>query len=194
MAHQAKFVLQLLSQIKVSKKYTMKVKRLIKMLFSVLIIFSNISCDQITKNKVRTEISTNETIQVINDNFILTHVENAGAAMSLGENLSPNLKIIVLQVLPLLVMIFLFIYIIKEKKMSKLSMIGISFIIGGGIGNIYDRILYDSVTDFMYIEFGAFHTGIFNMADVSVVIGVLLLLLNLVLLEINNYRYRITSF
>ncbi|MFK8039252.1 MAG: signal peptidase II [Crocinitomicaceae bacterium] len=172
----------------------MKVKRLIKMLFSVLIIFSNISCDQITKNKVRTEISTNETIQVINDNFILTHVENAGAAMSLGENLSPNLKIIVLQVLPLLVMIFLFIYIIKEKKMSKLSMIGISFIIGGGIGNIYDRILYDSVTDFMYIEFGAFHTGIFNMADVSVVIGVLLLLLNLVLLEINNYRYRITSF
>jgi len=66
-----------------------------------------------------------------------------------------------------------------------------SFIIGGGIGNIYDRILYGSVTDFMYLELGSWHTGIFNMADVSVVIGTALLLINLLILELNKYHLKV---
>ncbi len=171
----------------------MKVKRLIKIFVSLVIILSNISCDQITKEKVREEISKNETIKVIGDNFILTKVENTGAALSLGENLTPNLKIIFLQVLPLLVLFFMFIYIIKETKISKLNLIGFSFIIGGGIGNIYDRILFNSVTDFMYLEYGFLHTGIFNMADVSVVIGTLFILLNTLILELNKNGRRKAS-
>ena len=50
-------------------------------------------------------------------------------------------------------------------------MIGLSFIIGGGIGNIYDRIVHGSVTDFLHIDLGLFRTGIFNMADVSIMVG-----------------------
>ena len=61
-------------------------------------------------------------------------------------------------------------------------------IIGGGIGNIYDRILYSSVTDFLYLEFGKLHTGIFNMADVSVVIGVLLILVNSGIVELKKAK------
>ncbi|WP_025663487.1 signal peptidase II [Aquimarina megaterium] len=171
----------------------MKVKRLIKIFVSLVIIFSNISCDQITKEKVREEISKNETVKVIGDNFILTKVENTGAALSLGENLTPNLKIIFLQVLPLLVLLFMFIYIVKENKISKLNLIGFSFIIGGGIGNIYDRILFNSVTDFMYLEYGFLHTGIFNMADVSVVVGTLLILLNSVILELKKHELKKAS-
>jgi len=64
----------------------MKIKRLIKIFVSVVIICSNISCDQITKEKVRKEISTNEIVKVIGDNFILTKVENTGAALSLGPS------------------------------------------------------------------------------------------------------------
>lgn len=164
----------------------MRITRLIKVFFSLMVIFSNISCDQLTKEKVRNEISKNETIRVIDDNFILTNVENTGAAMGLGENLGPELKIIVLQILPLVVLLLMFLYIIIEKKVSKLNLVAVSFIIGGGIGNVYDRILYNSVTDFMYLEFGALHTGIFNMADVSVVVGTLLILINAVASEINN--------
>ena len=156
-------------------------------------IFCNISCDQITKEKVRSEISKNETINVVNDNFILTKVENTGAAMSLGENLSPKMKIVFLQVLPVLVLFLMFVYIIREKKISKLNLIALSFIIGGGIGNIYDRILYNSVTDFMYLEFGGLHTGIFNMADVSVVVGTLLIFLNSIISKINKNQFRSAS-
>ena len=52
----------------------------------------------------------------------------------------------------------------------------IGFIIGGGIGNIYDRFVYGSVTDFFHIDFVIFQTGIFNMADVSVMVGMFILL------------------
>ncbi len=172
----------------------MKLSRLFKILFSLLIILSNISCDQITKKKVRTEIAKNETIKVLDDNFILTNVENTGAAMGLGQNLGPELKIIFLQAFPLLVLLLMFIYIIKEHKTSKLNLVAVSFIIGGGIGNIYDRILLNSVTDFMYLEFGTLHTGIFNMADVSVVIGTVLIVLNTLLIEINKYRLEPNKF
>lgn len=164
--------------------------KLIKILFSLIIICSNISCDQITKDKARNEIETNEIINVIDDNFILTKVENTGAALSLGENLSPQLKVVFLQGIPLLVLLLLFVYIIKEKKMSRINVIAFSFVIGGGIGNIYDRILYNSVTDFMYVEIGSLHTGIFNMADVSVVVGTLLLLVNVLIAEIEKRQVK----
>jgi len=168
----------------------MKFRQLIKILISLAIISTNISCDQITKEKVREEIEMNETINVVGNNFILTKVENTGAAMSLGEDLSPKVKILVLQVLPLIVLLLMFFYIVKDKQISKLNLVAISFIIGGGIGNIYDRILYNSVTDFMYLEIGLFRTGIFNMADVSVVVGSFLILINPLIAELDKYKYR----
>ena len=164
--------------------------KLFKILFSVIIICSNISCDQITKDKARNEIETNEIIKVVDDNFILTKVENTGAALSLGEDLSPFLKIILLQAMPSLVLLLMFVYIFKEKNITRLNVIAFSFVIGGGIGNIYDRILYNSVTDFMYLEIGSLHTGVFNMADVSVVIGTLLLLLNVLVSEVDKRRVK----
>ena len=164
-------------------------KRIIKIIACLVIIFSNIGCDQITKEKARNQISNHETISIIKNNFMLTKVENTGATLSLGSNLNPSLKIIFLQILPLAVLVLLFFYMVKEKSISKLNLIAFSFIIGGGIGNIYDRILYNSVTDFMYLEWGVLHTGIFNMADVSVVVGTLLLLLNYTISEVKNRNF-----
>ncbi|MBK6263908.1 signal peptidase II [Marivirga sp. S37H4] len=166
----------------------MKFNLFTKTLFALIIILSNVACDQITKVKVRKEISLNEVISVINDNFVLTKVENTGAALSLGKDLSPTLKVVFLQIMPLLVLFFLFKVIVSRKDTSRLNVIAFSFIIGGGIGNIYDRILYNSVTDFMYIKVGAFHTGIFNMADVSVVIGTVLIVVNTLITETRKYR------
>ena len=168
----------------------MKINRFTKVLISLIIILSNISCDQITKEQARENISENQIINLVNDNFILTKVENTGAALSLGENLNPNLKVLVLQLFPLLLLLSMFIYVIRESKISKSNLIAFSFIIGGGIGNIYDRILYNSVTDFMYLEIGSFHTGIFNMADVSVVIGTSLLLISLIISELSKNRLK----
>ena len=49
-------------------------------------------------------------------------------------------------------------------------------IVGGGIGNLYDRIAYGSVTDFMHIKFGVLQTGVFNVADMSIMAGMFIIL------------------
>lgn len=139
---------------------------------------------------MREQIASHETVKMVGDNFILTNVENTGAALNLGQDLSPNMKMIFLQILPLFILALLFVYVLKESKISRLHLVAISFIIGGGLGNIYDRILYDSVTDFMYLEYGFLHTGIFNMADVSVVIGGVLILINPIVEAIQNIQIR----
>lgn len=60
-----------------------------------------------------------------------------------------------------------------------MSIIGLCCIAGGGIANLYDRFLYGSVTDFLYIDLGGvFKTGIFNSADLSVTTGMILLLMS----------------
>ncbi|MGB5497334.1 MAG: signal peptidase II, partial [Maribacter sp.] len=61
-------------------------------------------------------------------------------------------------------------------NLNRWVVLSFAFVIGGGIGNLIDRIAYGSVTDFFQIKMGIFKTGIFNMADMSVTTGVLLLL------------------
>ncbi len=140
------------------------------------LVFLNISCDQLSKKIVRNKIETNERIQVIQDNFILTKVENRGAAYSFGANWEPMVKRIVLQVIPTIVLIVLLVLILTKTEYPKVVIVGFAFVIGGGIGNVFDRIAYGSVTDFMYVDLGFFATEVFNMADVSIVIGALIVL------------------
>ena len=140
------------------------------------LVFLNISCDQLSKKMARNKIETNERIQVIQDSFILTKVENRGAAYSFGADWDPTVKRIVLQVIPAIVLLVLLILTLRKNDYPKAVIIGFSFVIGGGIGNVFDRIVYGSVTDFMYVDLGFFATEIFNMADVSIVIGALLVL------------------
>jgi signal peptidase II len=65
-----------------------------------------------------------------------------------------------------------FFYLMTKRNLTNMTIVGICFIIGGGAGNIYDRLIYGSVTDFLHIDFVIFQTAIFNMADVSIMTGV----------------------
>ena len=97
----------------------------------------------------------------------------------MGSELSETLRILLLIVLPIIVLISITIYTYIDKALDKISVIGFSLIIGGGIGNIFDRIVYGSVTDFLYLNFGGiFKTGIFNIADLSVTTGMILILIS----------------
>ncbi|MGW8123236.1 signal peptidase II [Roseivirga echinicomitans] len=145
------------------------------LIFAIIIV--NIGIDQVTKVMARKQIEYNERIEVIGDSLILTKVENSGAFLGMGSNLSPILKSILLLGLPGIVMLGLLVYLIVNKELTTIAIVGLSFIVGGGIGNLYDRILYGSVTDMVHIDLGLFRTGIFNAADVSVMIGTGLVLL-----------------
>lgn len=145
-------------------------------LISVIVVV-NIAADQVTKVLARKHIEYNEVIEVIGDYFVFTKVENRGAFLGMGSSLSPIMRTILLLVLPAAVMIGLFVYMLRSKDLTKISLWGLSFIVGGGIGNIFDRMVYGSVTDMLFIDLKFAHTGIFNVADVSVMVGTGLILL-----------------
>lgn len=144
----------------------------------ILLIVANIAIDQISKVIVRAKIATNEVIELIGDTFIMTKVENSGAFLGMGSELSPTLKWILLLILPVIVLGGVLYYIITNKTLDKLSLIAFCCIVGGGIANVFDRFMYGSVTDFFHIDLGGvFRTGIFNVADMSVSFGMILLVI-----------------
>jgi len=148
-------------------------------LLITIIVFLSIAFDQISKIWVRNNFESYVENSIVGDIFTLIKVENTGAFLGMGSELSETPRILLLIVLPIVVLISITIYTYFDKSLDKISIIGFSLIIGGGIANIFDRIVFGSVTDFLYINFGSiFKTGIFNIADVSVTTGMILILIS----------------
>ena len=143
-----------------------------------ILITVSILLDQLSKILIRNNVDQYSEVKLIGEYFILTNVENSGAFLGMGSDFSPFIKTIFLLILPVIVLICIIVYVYRDKQIDKISLIGFCLIIGGGIANIYDRILYGSVTDFLFIDLGGiFKTGIFNIADLSVTTGMILILL-----------------
>ena len=142
----------------------------------LLLLTLNFGCDQISKKIVRIEISDYEHISIIKDRFTLTKVENSGAFLSLGDNMPYIFRLIILTGLPLLFLGYGLYFLFAKRNLPMSMQIALCFLIGGGIGNLYDRIVHGSVTDFMHMDFYLFQTGVFNFADISIMIGVGILL------------------
>ncbi|WP_040281265.1 signal peptidase II [Psychroserpens damuponensis] len=143
----------------------------------ILIIVFNIAIDQISKVLVRANFAYGEVKQLIGETFVMQYVENEGAFLGMGSDMNSTLKLLLLLILPSLVLGYLIYYIITNKSLDKLSLISLCCIAGGGIANVFDRIAFGSVTDFFHIDLGGvFRTGIFNVADMSVSFGMIVLL------------------
>ena len=116
-------------------------------------------------------------IGFLHNHITLSKVENSGAFLSFGDSLSKPLKIILLNLLPLVVVVFGLVFILTKTSLDRVILFGLILVIGGGIGNLYDRVVHGSVTDFMHINFVIFQTGVFNVADLSITTGVFIMLI-----------------
>ena len=155
----------------------MTTNRLIKTILILSIVIINIGCDQVSKKIVRQNINPYQTIHLLSNHLTLTRVENTGAFLSTGDSLPKTAKNILLSLLPLIAIALGLIFILSKQNISNGMLAGFCFVIGGGIGNIFDRIMRGSVTDFLHVKLGGFQTGIFNMADMSIMIGVAIILI-----------------
>jgi signal peptidase II len=143
-----------------------------------IIVLLGIAFDQISKVWVRNNFESYIETSSVGDIFTLIKVENTGAFLGMGSELPETLRVLLLIILPVIVLVGITVYTYLEKSLDKTSIIGFSLIIGGGVGNIFDRIVYGSVTDFLYLNFEFFKTGIFNIADLSVTSGMILILIS----------------
>ncbi len=133
-----------------------------------------VGCDQVSKELTRQKVEPEVFIPVIKNHLILTNVENTGAMLGFGQDLPPILKRFLLQALPMLLLLIMLYRVMSKPNLNLLLIVAFALVIGGGLGNLIDRIAYGSVTDFFQIRLGVLRTGIFNMADVAVTIGVIM--------------------
>lgn len=157
----------------------------------IFLLTLNFGCDQISKNIVRNNISDYEHISIIKDRFTLTKVENSGAFLSFGDEMPYIFRLIILTVLPVLFLIYGLYYLFAKRSLPLSMQIALCFLIGGGIGNLYDRIVHGSVTDFMHMDFYVFQTGVFNFADISIMIGIGILLLQSIKGNLINQNHQV---
>lgn len=151
-----------------------KRKKYILVTLGVFIV--NYGLDRVTKLFALEYLSGKDSIVLLNNLMILIFAQNTGAFLSLGANWNVYLKYLVLLIIPILICIYGLGYLMfKEKKMY--CIILISCIIGGGIGNLFDRLFNGfKVIDFLNFGIGNLRTGILNVADLSVTFGIILLL------------------
>lgn len=128
--------------------------------------------DQITKILVVNSLVPGENIEIIKNIFSIIYTNNTGAAFSIL--LGKRIFLIVVAVLIIGVLLY---YIKRNKIEKKIDIIALSFVIGGSLGNLIDRIVRGYVIDFISIKIGNYNFPIFNVADALIVVGVILLLL-----------------
>jgi signal peptidase II len=117
-----------------------------------------------------------------NDLLQIYHVRNKAIAFSLGSNIPDSLRPVLFIIVPLLVLGILFWYYLRSDEFTCLQRWAVACILGGGIGNIVDRIFRpDGVVDFISVKFyglfGFERWPTFNIADASVVVSCIILLL-----------------
>lgn len=137
-----------------------------------LIILLNIGCDQKSKQIAQANLEPYEVSNYFYDTFRIIYVENEGAFLSTGSQLKGIWHLVLLKILPVTMLALLLLYTIFSKSINIYQIIALSFILGGGISNIIDRLNYGKVIDFMNMGIGSLRTGIFNFADVSIMFGI----------------------
>ena len=137
---------------------------------SALVVFV---LDRITKLWVLKEIAPKGIVKVTSF-FNLVYVTNRGGAFGVGRHGNGALFIVAS-----VAAIFVVVMLVKRiKRASFFVYIFLGMVLGGGVGNLYDRLVYGSVVDFLDFHLGSLHWPAFNVADTSIVVGVLLFALS----------------
>ncbi len=147
----------------------------IKMTLSLTIIIFSALLDQISKYLVVTHIKNNEIFIALENILHFVYLENTGITFGLFNNLPTLLRLPILILIPLGVMAFLLYMLWKIDATERIMTIAYSLIIGGAIGNIFDRIFYGYVVDFIQVNIYLMWWPAFNIADSVIVIGMALL-------------------
>ena len=138
---------------------------------------SAIVLDRLTKLWDESHIEPGHAITVIPGVFRLTHVLNTGAAFSLFENASPLLVRNLLIAFSAVAVVVVVALLYKLGRAWSLTAVALALILGGAIGNLYDRLRFHHVVDFLEVHIVHYHWPDFNVADSCIVIGACLLLL-----------------
>lgn len=142
----------------------------------LFVIASTVGCDRVTKHAATELLADKPTQSFLADTFRLTYAENTGGFLNLGASLPPAARTAIFTVATGLALVLLVVAALRQKS-SLWRALGLALFFAGGLSNWIDRALSGSVVDFMNVGIGGLRTGIFNVADVAIMLGVALFLL-----------------
>ncbi|MCA8999859.1 MAG: signal peptidase II [Planctomycetaceae bacterium] len=111
----------------------------------------------------------------LGDTFRIEYAENHGAFLSFLAGASPEVRFWTLTVMNGLVLVGLAIYLLWSKDVAFWSFFALTLVVGGGIGNLIDRARFHYVIDYFNIGIGSLRSGIFNVADMAITAGFLIM-------------------
>jgi signal peptidase II len=151
--------------------------KLTRLIIVTSLLLCCVGCDQVTKVAARAHLSEGPSITYLHDTFRLTYAENTGAFLSIGQSLSKSARTIVFQGGVGLIVLWLIGAALFRRGLSRAQVAALTLLGASGLGNLIDRLIYDGrVTDFLNLGIGPLRTGIFNVADIVGVAGIVVLL------------------
>jgi signal peptidase II len=144
----------------------------------ILTLCCCVGCDQVSKSAARSLLHTGVTESLFADSLRLQLTENPGSFLSLGASLPEHLRFSIFTAAVAALLIVLVCVSLFARRLSKARFVALALVAGGGLSNLIDRLIYDGrVTDFLNVGIGSLRTGIFNLADMAILAGALLLVL-----------------
>lgn len=151
--------------------------------YHFLIAFFVVALDRLSKLAIERNLSLHDSISLIPGFFRLTHVENRGAAFGLFADSPSEWKIAGLVLFSLVALVIVATLLWKNSHSMTTTGIGLSLILGGAIGNLWDRVFSGHVVDFLLFYVGQYQWPAFNVADSAIVIGAGLLVFEILFIK-----------
>ncbi|MDD4623908.1 MAG: signal peptidase II [Bacilli bacterium] len=130
--------------------------------------------DQIIKNIIVSNVAFSDSIKVIKNFFYITNINNTGAAFGILQDGG-----IIFIILSIIALVGLIRYVIIDKNIVKLEAISYALVLGGILGNFIDRIMYGYIIDYLDFYFFGYNFPVFNLADMCMVIGFMIIIFNM---------------
>ena len=146
----------------------------------LLLVVATLAVDRWTKVLIQNRFHLNESISIIDGFFDITYVRNTGVAFGIFSSISSPAKSLLLSIFTACAAVVVITYSVRSPARNRLLQVALALILGGALGNLYDRLAYGYVVDFLEFYAGTYHWPSFNVADSAISTGVALLALEII--------------
>ncbi len=151
-------------------------RKYLKVLMIILLVFTLIGCDQATKSFARHQLQNSASVNILGGLVRFQYAENQGYFLSIGSTLSTGSHKLMTILMTVIVLTGLSIMLISAKTIKLPALIAFSLFIAGSMGNLIDRLLNQGrVVDFLILGTDTIHTGILNIADLFITASMVIL-------------------
>jgi len=137
-----------------------------------LAVVGTIGCDRVTKHVAATTLAGSAGRSYLGDTVRIGYAENRGGFLSVGDGLAPGLRAAIFTVATGAMLLVLIVVAVR-RRLSGWPALGLALFVAGGLSNWIDRVTQGRVVDFLNVGVGPLRTGVFNVADLAIMVGAL---------------------